>query len=69
MALAMIYPDSEQGKQRDPELRKKLSMLGKTEEAGAVRLRQARALLRHSWDHRRADGRSPGLPVGTGGKP
>jgi hypothetical protein len=49
MALAMIYPESEQGKQRDPQLRKKLTMLGKTEEAGAVRLRQARTVLRHSY--------------------
>ena len=44
----MIYPEAEQGKQRDSELRKKLTMLGKTEEAGGVRLRQARAVLRHS---------------------
>jgi hypothetical protein len=34
---------------RDPELRKKLSMLGKAEEAGAVRLRQARAPHRPPW--------------------
>lgn len=48
MGLAVIYPKPEQGKRRDPELRKKLTMLGRTEEAGRVRLSQARAVRHHS---------------------
>jgi hypothetical protein len=48
MALAMIYPKPEQGKRRDPELRKKLGLLGRTERAGGERLRQARTILHHS---------------------
>lgn len=48
MALAMIYPEPQRGKKIDPELLKKVKTLGKTQNAGQVRLSQGRAVLRHS---------------------
>jgi hypothetical protein len=50
VALAMIYPEPKQGKQRDPELQKKLLRLGKLTEEERTELRENFAVV-PSWNH------------------